>query len=271
LRSINFYTVILPRPLKFVVLTKSKHKLAAIMFSDIVGYTALMGKDEQKALAILYQNRQIHNSCINNHGGKMLKEMGDGILAQFNSAADAVLCAVEIQQMARARIDGKLRIGIHLGDIVVEQSDVFGDGVNIASRLQSIADPGGIYISESVQKAIRSRNDIQTKYLAEVALKNVDSGYLQAMERMAEAYIIKMDTSYVTPWQIATLFVRAGNKEEAINWLEKAYKEKDPNMPYISTDPIFDIIYNEPRFQELLRKMNLPQQEMKELVQSPLF
>jgi len=149
-------------------------QLAAIMFTDIVGYTALMGRDEQQALTLLHDNREIHKNCIENHDGKLLKEMGDGILAQFNSALDAVQCAIEIQQHALGRVEGKLRIGIHLGDVIIEHNDVFGDGVNIASRLQAIADPGGIYISESVQKAIRSRKDIAVQYLCKVALKNVD-------------------------------------------------------------------------------------------------
>lgn len=144
------------------------------MFTDIVGYTALMGEDEQKAIALLHKNRQIHEHCIRTHNGKLLKEMGDGILAQFNSALDAVQCALEIQEHAQDRVEGKLRIGIHLGDVIIEHNDVFGDGVNIASRLQAIADPGGIYVSESVQKAIRSRTDIQMQFLAEVGLKNVD-------------------------------------------------------------------------------------------------
>ncbi len=79
-----------------------------------------------------------------------------------------------IMANAQDRVEGKLRIGIHLGDVIIEHDDVFGDGVNIASRLQAIADPGGIYVSESVQKAIRSRTDIQMQFLAEVGLKNVD-------------------------------------------------------------------------------------------------
>jgi adenylate cyclase len=149
-------------------------QLAAIMFTDIVGYTALMGSDEQRAISLLHDNREIHETCIKRHDGLFLKEMGDGVLAQFHSALDAVQCAIEIQRLASERVEGKLRIGIHLGDVIIEHNDVFGDGVNIASRLQAIADPGGIYVSESVQNAIRNRSDVQMQYLAEVQLKNVD-------------------------------------------------------------------------------------------------
>jgi TolB-like protein/class 3 adenylate cyclase/Tfp pilus assembly protein PilF len=149
-------------------------QLAAIMFTDIVGYTALMGKDSAKALELVRISKEIQKPLIAKHKGKWLKEMGDGALAQFNSALDAVNCAIEIQELARAKLDGKLRIGIHLGDITVENEDVYGDGVNVAARLESIADPGGIYISESIEKAIRGQTEIQAKYLGEIRLKNVD-------------------------------------------------------------------------------------------------
>jgi len=162
-------------------------KLAAIMpachsigqytagrFTDIVGYTALMGSDEDKAFEILRKNREIHIKFIEKFNGTLIKEMGDGMLAQFDSAADSVHCAIDIQKQASKVLDAKVRIGIHLGDITVENHDVFGDGVNIASRLQSIADPGGIYISEALQKSIRAKSSIQTKYLGELNLKNVD-------------------------------------------------------------------------------------------------
>jgi class 3 adenylate cyclase/TolB-like protein len=149
-------------------------KLAAIMFTDIVGYTSLMGRDSEKALELLRRNRDIQVPLIKKHGGKWLKEMGDGTLAQFDSAIDSVLCVEEIQKMARKKLGAKLRIGIHLGDVTIENEDVFGDGVNIAARLQSIADPGGIYISESIFEAIRARKDIHCEILGDIQLKNVD-------------------------------------------------------------------------------------------------
>jgi TolB-like protein len=144
------------------------------MFTDIVGYTALMGSDEDKAFEVLRKNRQIHLTFIGQFKGNLIKEIGDGMLAQFNSAIEAVQCAMEIQQQARNDLDAQIRIGIHLGDITLENNDVFGDGVNIASRLQSIAEPGGIYISESVHNAIRNKKDIESQYLGEVKLKNVN-------------------------------------------------------------------------------------------------
>jgi class 3 adenylate cyclase/TolB-like protein len=149
-------------------------RLAAIMFTDIVGYSALMGKDADKALKLLRKNREIQKLLIKKHDGIWLKEMGDGILAQFSSATDSVRCAIEIQKRARTELEGQIRIGIHLGDITNENGDVFGDGVNIASRLQAITDPGGIYVSDSIEHAIRGTVEIQSEYLGAIHLKNID-------------------------------------------------------------------------------------------------
>jgi len=154
----------------------SSRQLAAIMFTDIVGYTALMGKDSDKAMQLVRKSQEIQKPLVEKHNGKWLKEMGDGAMAQFSTALDSVKCALEIQRISRADFDADLRIGIHSGDITIENDDVYGDGVNIASRLESIADPGGIYISESIEKAIRGQGDVQAKYLGEIKLKNVDYG-----------------------------------------------------------------------------------------------
>lgn len=154
-------------------MSTQQRRLQAIMFTDIVGYTSLMGNDVEFGLALLHQNRAIQKPLIAKHGGKWLKEMGDGVLAQFNTALDAVRCALEIQERASGELDAKIRIGIHLSDVVLEDGDVFGEGVNIASRVQSIADPGGIYITNAIYQAIRARKEIEAAYLGEVALKNV--------------------------------------------------------------------------------------------------
>jgi hypothetical protein len=143
------------------------------MFTDIVGYTSLMGRDTSKALDLVRKSKEIQKPIVKKYHGKWLKEMGDGALAQFSSAIDAVHCSIEIQRSVSNELDAKLRVGIHLGDVTFEEHDVYGDGVNVASRLEAIADPGGIYISESIEKAIRGRSDIQAKYLGEIKLKNV--------------------------------------------------------------------------------------------------
>jgi len=129
-------------------------QLAAIMFTDIVGYTALMGEDEQKAFELLRKNRQLQKPLIEKFSGSWIKEIGDGVLASFSTATDAVMCAIEIQRACKDIDELKLRIGIHLGEVVFEDNDVFGDGVNIASRLQTLAPIGGIWISEAVYKNV---------------------------------------------------------------------------------------------------------------------
>lgn len=149
-------------------------QLAAIMFTDIVGYTALMGNDEQKAFELLNKNRQIQKPIIEHYNGKWIKELGDGVMASFNTVSDAVTAAIQIQQTCNSAKEFQLRIGIHLGEVVFENDDVFGDGVNIASRIQALAPPGGIWISESVHHNVANKNNIETIFIKTETLKNVN-------------------------------------------------------------------------------------------------
>lgn len=148
-------------------------QLAVIMFTDIVGYTALMGNDEEKAIGLLKKNRELQKPIIEEHNGRWIKELGDGVMASFNTVSDAVNSAIKIQEACNAKKDFQLRIGIHLGEVIFENEDVFGDGVNIASRIQAIAYPGTIYISESVQNNVSNKQGIETRYIKEELLKNV--------------------------------------------------------------------------------------------------
>ncbi len=134
----------------------SERRLAAIMFTDIVGYTALMGSDEDKAFQVIRKNRRIHKTLIEKYKGEWLKEMGDGTLASFYSSSDAVRCADEIQNLSKQE-DISLRIGIHEDEVVFSGGDVYGDGVNIASRLESQAANGAICISGAVYKNIKNK------------------------------------------------------------------------------------------------------------------
>jgi adenylate cyclase len=148
-------------------------QLAAIMFTDIVGYTTLMGDDEQMAFEVLNKNRLIQKPLVEQYNGKWVKELGDGVLSTFSTITDAVNCACSIVE-ATSQIDGlKLRIGIHHAEVVFENDDVFGDGVNIASRLQSIAPVGSICISEAVRNNINNRKEIKTRFFKEETLKHV--------------------------------------------------------------------------------------------------
>ena len=143
-----------------------EHRLAAIMFTDIVGYTALMGRDEDQAFQVLRINREIHDTVIKRYNGILIKEMGDGILASFGSASDAVRCALEIQEEAKAE-NISLRIGIHEGEVVYEGADVLGDGVNVASRLQELAEAGSIVISKSVYREVKNKDGIFPAFIGE--------------------------------------------------------------------------------------------------------
>jgi TolB-like protein len=151
-----------------------QRKLAAIMFSDIVGYTSLMGSDERKAFDFIKKNRRIHWRLIRKYKGRLLKEMGDGILASFSSSMDAIKCALSIQ-LAAKELDIPLRIGIHQGDVIFEKQDVLGDGVNIASRIQGIADTHGIVISEAVFRDIKNKDGLDITPMGEQVLKGVES------------------------------------------------------------------------------------------------
>ena len=148
-------------------------QLAAIMFTDIVGYTALMGNDEKKAFELLSKNRQIQKPIIEQYNGKWIKELGDGVMASFNTVSDAVTAAIKIQEACNIAKEFQLRIGIHQGEVVIEENDLFGDAVNIASRIQNIASPGSIYISEVVHNNVSNKNDIDTEYVKTENLKNV--------------------------------------------------------------------------------------------------
>lgn len=148
-------------------------RLAAIMFTDIAGYTRLMGESEQKALAVLVRNREVQKPLIERFNGRFIKELGDGTMASFNNASDAVRCAVAMQLAVKEDPDLNLRIGIHLDEVVFENDDVFGDGVNIAARIEATGRPGAIFISDAVCSAIRNKDDINTRFVQQMQLKNV--------------------------------------------------------------------------------------------------
>ena len=148
-------------------------QLAAIMFTDIVGYTALMGNDEQRAFELLRKNREIHKPIIEEFGGKWIKELGDGVMASFPSVSNAVYAAIKIQEACHEANAYELRIGIHQGEVIFEDEDIFGDAVNIAARIQALAAPSSILVSESVQRDLSNKNDIQSEFFRTENLKNV--------------------------------------------------------------------------------------------------
>lgn len=144
------------------------------MFTDLVGYTALTEREGPLALELVKKNRNLHKITIEKYNGKLVKELGDGYLAIFEDVVKAVNCAIEIQEKARENKLGlPIRIGIHFGEVTIENGDIFGHGVNMASRIQSIADPGGIYLSKSLQTVIDNQTDFQMQHMGAVPLKNI--------------------------------------------------------------------------------------------------
>ena len=152
-------------------------RLAAILAADVVGYSRLMGEDEEGTLAAVRTNREdMVMPKVEFYRGHIIKLMGDGILVEFPSVVDAVACATAIQNDLAAAENQriKLRIGINLGDVIAEDGDIFGDGVNVAARLESLAEPGGLCVSDLVYQTIQSKLDAEFQDMGEQTLKNID-------------------------------------------------------------------------------------------------
>jgi adenylate cyclase len=158
-----------------------ERRLAAILAADVAGYSRLMGADEEGTLAHLKSFRKaLVDPKIAQHRGHIVKTTGDGLLVEFASAVDAVRCAAEIQRdMAGQNADTaednriKFRIGVHVGDIIIDDNDIFGDGVNIAARLEGIADAGGVCISDDAHRQVRGKMDIPFEDMGSQTLKNI--------------------------------------------------------------------------------------------------
>jgi class 3 adenylate cyclase/uncharacterized protein YaaN involved in tellurite resistance len=158
-----------------------ERRLAAILAADVAGYSRLMGEDEEGTLAALLAiRRELGDPKIADHRGRIVKTTGDGLLVEFASVVDAVRCAVEVQREMMARnADVPLgrrieyRMGINVGDIIIEEGDIFGDGVNIAARLEALAEPGGICLSTAAHEQVRDRLDIAFEDLGEQHFKNI--------------------------------------------------------------------------------------------------
>src|SRR5262249_32429819 len=160
---------------------RPERRLAAILAADVAGYSRLIGADEEGTLHRLRSLRaEVIDPAIAAYRGRLVKTTGDGFLAEFASVVDALRCASEAQQAMAGRNAGitqaeriDLRIGIHQGDIVVEDGDIFGDGVNVAARLEALADPGGICVSARVQEDAAGRLDLAFSDMGEQNLKNI--------------------------------------------------------------------------------------------------
>ncbi|MBT5193493.1 MAG: adenylate/guanylate cyclase domain-containing protein, partial [Rhodospirillaceae bacterium] len=149
-------------------------KLAAILAADVAGYSKLMGEDETGTLAALRELRNgLFQPAVTEHRGEVVKSMGDGWLVEFASVVDAVNCALQVQEILANHQIIKLRIGIHIGDIVHEDEDIYGDGVNISARLQEIAEPGGVALSGRARDFLDGKLANVFRDVGEKQLKNI--------------------------------------------------------------------------------------------------
>ena len=156
-------------------------RLAAILAADVAGYTRLMGADEEGTRErLMALRRELLDPKIAEHHGRIVKTTGDGLLVEFASVVDALRSAVEAQREMAGRNTGvppdnriELRIGINVGDIIVEDGDIFGDGVNVAARLEALAEPGGLCISRMVRDQIRDKLPLTFDDMGEQSVKNI--------------------------------------------------------------------------------------------------
>ncbi|MHA1152219.1 MAG: adenylate/guanylate cyclase domain-containing protein [Alphaproteobacteria bacterium] len=189
-----------------------ERKLAAILAADVVGYSRLMEVDEEGTLSRLNELfRDVVDSWIDKNHGRVVKHMGDGVLVEFGSVVEAVKCGIAIQQDIQERNGAtpepqrmELRIGINLGDIIHQNGDIFGDGVNIAARLQQQAEPGGITISEDVYRQVETKLPLVCTDLGEQQVKN--------LRRTIRAYRILIDSKKDHPEKPADLGAKSSRR-----------------------------------------------------------
>tara|TARA_Y100001970_G_C14127593_1_gene799859 strand:- start:165 stop:1406 length:1242 start_codon:yes stop_codon:yes gene_type:complete len=183
---------------------KVERKLAAIMFTDIVNYSKIMNKSEKNALEILDIHDELLNEAILQFDGNLIKKMGDGNLIEFKSTLDAVKCAINLQQKIKNNKNNfHIRIGIHIGDIIIKDNDIFGDGINVASRIINFADSGEICLSKEASITLKGQNEILTASIGTHELKNIAG-----------------------KWDLHRVFI---NQEDFKKWSEKNYLDNKYN------------------------------------------
>jgi adenylate cyclase len=232
-----------------------ERRLAAVLAADMVGYSRLMEVDETGTLARLKTHRlELIDPAIAKNRGRIIKTTGDGMLVEFHSVADAVLCAAEIQhRMARRNSDVaparwiQFRIGINLGDVIVEEDDIFGDGVNVAARLQVLAEPGGICVSGAVRDQVGERLDnVAFEDLGEQSVKNI--------ARPIRVFRVRLepDATAAPASGKDEATATASAKKPSIAVLPLANMSGDPEQEFFADGLTEDIITELSRFRDLL-------------------
>ena len=162
-------------------MTNQKRRLAAILCADVVGYSRLMGDDEEATVAVLVDCREVFSECVENHDGRVVDTTGDSVLSVFDSVVEAVRCAMEIQIALSERNEKlsedrrmRFRIGINLGDIIEkEDGTVYGDGVNVAARMEALTEPGGVTLSDDAYRQVRAKLHVTFEDMGDRQVKNI--------------------------------------------------------------------------------------------------
>jgi adenylate cyclase len=224
-----------------------ERRLAAILAADVVGYSRLMGANEEGTLAELKRHRrELIDPKINEHRGRIVKTTGDGMLVEFVSVVDAVRCAVDIQREMTERNatvppEGRIefRIGLNLGDIIIDDKDIYGDGVNIAARLEALAEPGGICVSRVVRDQVRDKLDFSFEDMGEQQVKNI-ARPVRTHRVLLSATAVELSSAPVA----AASAARAPQQKPSIAVLPFANMGGDAEQEYFSEGITEDIITN---------------------------
>ena len=227
-----------------------ERRLAAVLAADVAGYSRLMRADELGTLAVLKAlRREIVDPTIASHMGRIVKTTGDGVLVEFASVVDAVTCATEVQSRMAMRADGSniaLRIGINIGDVIIEGDDIFGDGVNIAARVENECEPGGVCLSGSAFEQVRDKTDFSFDDLGEKLLKNIDRPvrlYAVRLEESATAAVMRSSAPAAKPLTLPN--------RPSIAVLPFQNISGDPDQEYFADGMVEDIITALSRFKSL--------------------
>jgi class 3 adenylate cyclase len=213
---------VIRHPMEVTVdLSSVKRRLTCILAADAVGYSKQMGQDEEGTIRVLSAHRAVIDGIITFHQGRIVSTAGDSVLAEFSSVVEAVRCAVEIQEALKTRNDSlpehrqmHFRVGVNLGDVVVKNDDLLGDGVNVAARLETMAEPGGICISSSVYDQITGKLDLGFQDIGEQTLKNIS--------RPIRVYRVSGTAPPVRPLPSATATRSASNARGPVLWISGA-------------------------------------------------
>jgi adenylate cyclase len=225
-----------------------KRKLIAILSADVAGYSRLMGEDEEGTVRTLTAHREMMTKSIQQHRGRLVDSTGDNLMAEFASVVDAVQCAVEIQQVLKVKNaelpeDRRMyfRIGINLGDVIEEGDRIYGDGVNLAARIEGLAEAGGIFIARNVYDQVKNKLKLGYEYLGEYTVKNIaEPVQVYRVERDSKVSVPEMDKDAISP------------DNPSIAVLPFDNLSGDPEQEYFADGIVEDIITTISKFHWLL-------------------